>query len=296
MTADTLPPFSARNRRETAPIDDAFPDSAQIGLLHILDEGMRKNFLTDWEKVALELQRIARLPPKSYSNHATAQGQIQYLLDVLSWPQQYDFCERLYSHLASGYEYENNGELFRAEKSDAQEFFADELQRLFQEEDLAFEFRDGLVQRRGRRHTVGQVSKAETVLSEQRLEAARKHFGKALRYFRDRVKPDPENAVKEAVCAVEAAAKGLFPNAKAATLDGVVKWLTGTDSGKLPKTIGQTFIGLYAFRGGGEGVAHGGSTGGAATANIAEYVLAVAASQILLLVDLANVAEEEIPF
>jgi hypothetical protein len=221
---------------------------------------------------------------------------VQILLEMLSWERQYDFCERLFSHLATGTEYENNGYIVRTERSEAQQFFAEELQRLFQEENLAFEFRDGLVQRRGRRHTMSQVSKAEAVLREERLETARKHFGKALRYFRDRVKPDHENAVKEAVCAVEAAAKELFPNAKAATLDGVVKWLAGTDPGKLPKTIGQTFIGLYAFRGGGDGVAHGGTTGGTATKSIAEYALGLAASQIILLVDLASATEEDIPF
>jgi hypothetical protein len=54
--------------------------------------------------------------------------------------------------------------------------------------------------------------------------------------------------------------------------------------------------GLYAFRSGGEGVGHGGATGGAVTPALAEYALAVAASQIILLVDLASGEEEEIPF
>ncbi len=182
-------------------------------------------------------------------------------------------------------------------RSYAQQFLADEMQRLFQEENLAFEFRDGIVERRGRRHTVDRVSKAEAVLTKERLASSHQHFAKALRYFRDRTKPDPENAVKEAVCAVEAAAKELFPDAKAKTLDDVVKWLKGTEEGKLPPAISNTFIGLYAFRGGGEGVAHGAATGGAATTEIAEYVLAVAASQIILLVDLAlEEAEEGPPF
>jgi hypothetical protein len=152
MTNDSLPPFSVRNRREIAPIDEIFPASAQIGLLHLLNEGMSRGFLTDWEKVAMELQRIARLPPRNYSSHREAQAEIQQLLDLLSWERQYDFCERLYSHLASASEYEDNGYVVRTEKSEAQQFFADELQRLFQEENLAFEFRDGLAQRRGRRH------------------------------------------------------------------------------------------------------------------------------------------------
>jgi hypothetical protein len=51
--------------------------------------------------------------------------------------------------------------------------------------------------------------------------------------------------------------------------------------------------GLYAFRSGGDGVGHGGSTGGAATQDIAEYVLAMAASQIILLTDLASAQPED---
>ena len=79
-------------------------------------------------------------------------------------------------------------------------------------------------------------------------------------------------------------------------LEDVVKSITGTESGKLPPTIAKTFMGLYTFRGGGEGVAHGGTTGGVATQEIAEYVLSVAASQIILLVDLAKAQEEDTPF
>jgi hypothetical protein len=248
----------------------------------------------------MELQRIARqsaLIDWSRAKTTEAMLEVEKILENLPWEKVYDFCERLHSHLARevGYSDFNNDYSVRFSKAEVQQFLADEIERLFREENLAFEFRDGLVRRRGKRHTVTQVSKAETVLADARLEDARKHFAKAVRYFRDRVKPDPENAVKEAVCAVEAAAKQLFPNAKASTLGDVVKWLTGTEAGKLPKAIGQTFTGLYGFRSGGDGVGHGGATGGAVTPSIAEYVLASAASQIILLVDLAN-TEEEIPF
>lgn len=299
MASGTLPPFSARNRRSTVPIDGDFPTSARTGLLHLLSEGIRKDYLEGWTAIALELQRIARVPPQTYTrpDSTAARENAGAILETLPWDRMYDFCERLHSYLATqaGYYDDDREYVIRTSKSDVQLFFSNELQRLFQEENLAFEFRDGLVQRRGRRHTVNHVSRAEAVLADARLETARTHFAKAQRYFRDRIRPDPENAVKEAVCAVEAAAKDLFPNAKATTLGDATKWLTGTEPGKLPKAIGQTFTGLYAFRSGGDGVGHGGSTGGAATTSIAEYVLAVAASQIILLVDLAN-TEEDIPF
>jgi hypothetical protein len=293
-------PFSARNRRDVAPVDDDFPQDARVGLLHLLSDGIRKEYIEGWPAVALELQRLKRVPAQEYtrSQSIAARENAEYLLKTLPWDRVYDFCERLQNHLAMrvGYATEFGAFIETTPRGEVQMFFSDELQRLFQEENLAFEFRDGHVQRRGRRHTVDRVSKAQAVLAAERLEAARKHFAKAIRYFRDRIKPDPENAVKEAVCAVEAAAKELFPNAKATTLDQVIKWLAGSEPGKLPKAIGQTFTGLYGFRGSGDGVAHGGSTGGSATNNIAEYALALAASQIILLADLAKAEKDEVPF
>jgi hypothetical protein len=167
---------------------------------------------------------------------------------------------------------------------------------LFIEEGLAFEFKDGLVRRRGRRHTVERISRANVVLGDPRLSQARTHYEKALRFFRNPSNPDYENAVKDAVCAVEAAAKELFPEAKVATLGDMAKWLAGNDAGKLPRPLAQTFTGVYGFRSGGEGVGHGGTDGGAVTVELAEYVLALAASQIILLVDLANDRDTAIPF
>jgi len=300
MTAVPLTPFSARNRREKRWIEEDFPLSARNGLLHLLYEAVGKDYVSGWPIVAKELRRIIRVAPRDYNPSSVsaleqARNDAAAYLKELDWERAYDFCERLYSHLAHGTVCEQDGQAVTITKAQSQLFFAEELQRLFEEESLAYEFRDGSVQRRGKRHTINQINKAETALADQKLEAARKHFSKALRYFRDREKPDPENAIKEAVCAVEAAAKELFPDSKAATLGDFVKWATGSERVLLPKTIAQTFTGLYAFRNGGEGVSHGATSGGAATTELSEYVLALAASQIVLLADLAR-GDEEAPF
>lgn len=302
MASESLVPFSARNRGAYAQVDHDFPNSARVGLLHLLHDVVGKQYVDSWQAVAREFQRIARLPPGVYgtSHHedTRAQADVEEIIHQLQWEKVYDFCERLHRHLARelGYSAFDGDYIVTTARSEVQLFIATELQRLFVEEGLAFEFRDGLVQRRGRRHTVERVSKAEIVLGDPRLEQARKHYEKALRFFRDRSKPDYENAVKDAVCAVEASAKALFPEAKASTLGDAVRWLTGNEAGKLPKALAQTFAGLYGFRSGGEGVGHGGAAGGAATPEIAEYALALAASQIILLVDLANAHELDIPF
>ncbi len=113
------------------------------------------------------------------------------------WDRVYDFCERLHSNLTEDKSRWSNDEEITITKGQAQSFFAEEVQRLFEEEGLGYEFRDGLVQRRGKRHTITQTNKAEKVFADQKLGAARIHFSKALRYFHDRKKTDHENTVKK---------------------------------------------------------------------------------------------------
>jgi hypothetical protein len=296
LTEKTIPPFSARNRGAHAQIDNDCPETTRIGLLHLVHRLVDRKYVENWNSVVGELQRIARVRPdcsNAYPDDA------EPLLLTLAWDKVFDFCERLYSHLITDV-YEVNPENDQPElitrKSDAQDYVTGEMQRLFLEENLAFEFSNGLVQRRGRRNTANQVARAEVVLGDRRLSAARAQFNKALKFFRNVPQPDYENAVKEAVCAVEATARALFPS-RGTTLGDVVKAITGSEPGKLPKAIAKTFDGLYGFRSGGEGVGHGGATGGAVTKELAEYSLAVAASQIVLLVDVASALEpDEVPF
>jgi len=291
LTEKTWPPFSARNRGAHAQIDNECPESTRVGLLHIVLNAVAQHYVEDQQTVVRELERIARVRPDAFSD-------IDGLLMQLPWDKVFDFCERFYNHLAQDYQ-RYDGELEAlvhiTAKSEAQRYIASELQRLFLEENLAFEFSDGIVRRRGRRNTADQVSRAEVVLGDPRLAKALGHFNKALRYFRNVSQPDPENVVKEAVCAVEAAARALFPSG-GSTLGDVVKSISGVGPGQLPKPIAKTFEGLYGFRNAGEGVGHGGADGGAATKELSEYALAVAASQIVLLVDLAATLEPDIPF
>lgn len=267
-----------------------------MGLLHILADLAEKRYVA-WQMVVAELRRIARLGPGNNPTMSWA-DETKQILFRLEWDRVFDFCERLYGHLANAVtSYDNDSEEMReiAARSEVQVYIASELQRLFLEESFGFEFSSGVVRRRGRRHTADQVSRAELVLGDPRLAKARTHYNKALRFFRAVSEPDYENTVKEAVCAVEATARVLFPSA-GKTLDDIRKSITGNKPGELPHPISKTFEGLYAFRGGGQGVSHGGATGGPATKELAEYTLAAAASQIVLLVDLSAASEPEVPF
>jgi hypothetical protein len=293
MAEEIVPPFSARNRGAYGQIDNDCPGTTKTGLVHILYRLVELKYVAGWKVVVGELQRIARLSP-DFEEYGPAT--VAALLTDLPWQKVFDFCERTYSYLAQEVvRYNFDEPELIAPKSAVQEYIAGELQRLFLEEHLAFEFSDGLVRRRGRRHTANQLGAADLVLGDPRFSAARRHFNKALKYFRNISQPDFENVVKEAVCSVEAVSRVLFPSG-GPTLGDVVKSITGSDSGHLPKTIANTFHGLYGFSSGGEGVRHGGADGGAVTKELAEYVLAMAASQIVLLVDLAKSLEEDVPF
>lgn len=304
MTEVVRVPFSARSTGPRALIDGEVPATARMGLLHIIQDLVERRFVAGWPVIAREFQRIARVPPERYASHNVdaakrASTDAQALLEDIPWAKVFDFCERLHGHLANEVGYTDNHDNYQVETSrgDVQAFIASELQRLFQEEYLAVVFDAGAVYRRGRRHSANQISKSELVLADPRLEQARRHYDKALRFFRQPSDPDYENCVKEAVCSVEAAAKALFPQSRGATLGDITKSLVGSQKGKLPKAVAQTFVGIYALRSGGEGVGHGGANGGVVTPEIAEFTLAVCASQVILLVDLANAEDaDDIPF
>jgi len=293
MAEQIVPPFSARNRGAKAQIDNAFLETARNGLLHLLYRLVELNYVAGWQEITGELKRIVRASPGGERNPREAAQEL--LLVALAWDKVFDFCERLYSYLTKEVGHWEDAWVIDTQKSAVQEFVAAELQRLFLEENLAFEFSDGSVRRRGRRNTANQIVGADLVLGDPRFASARAHYNKALKFFRNVSQPDYENVVEEAVCAVEAVAKVLFRDG-GRTLGKVVNSITGSDEGQLPEPIARTFQGLYGFRNSGEGVAHGGSDGGTVTKELAEYALAVAASQIVLLADLAESSKEETPF
>jgi hypothetical protein len=299
---ESIVPFSARHRGQHRQVDSDFPKSARVGLLHVLCDLVDTDYVSDWKRIARELQRIGRLSPVEYSTASAslprARSDAESALMNLAWERVFDFCERLHSRLAKecGYWDEDRDWVVSTSRVDVQAYIAGELRRLFLEEGLAFEFSDGIVRRRGRKHTVDVAARAEVVLGDPRLGSARKHFDKAWQFFKHPSRPDFENAVKEGVCCVEAAGKALFPQAKAATLGDLSKWLVASKDVRMPKALGQTITATYAYRSGGDGVGHGGADGGAATAEVAEYVLALCASQVIYLVDLASAQEPDVPF
>ncbi len=279
-----------------------FPSTARIGLLHLLADLVELGYVGGWIPVARELERIERVSPSEYqssnvSDVKEARANVESILSKMAWDKVFDFCERLYSHLACATgRYWNQDFEELVSRRDVQSHISDEMQRLFLEEALAYEFSDGNVRRRGRQHTIDVTTRAQVVLGDPKLTNARRHFTKAMSFFQEPTDPDFENVIKEAVCAAESAGKALFPEAKSRTLDDLARWFMDKRKGVIPPALVKVITAIYAFRNGGEGVSHGHTNGGIVTAEIAEFVLAVCASQIIYFVDIHRDVETKLPF
>src|SRR5688500_1356449 len=105
MDASALEPFSARNRGAQKPIDNDFPTTARIGLLHLVNDAVESGYVEGWGAAALELLRVGRRNPTTYPANSTeaiarAKADAESLIRQLPWEKVLDFCERLYSKLA----------------------------------------------------------------------------------------------------------------------------------------------------------------------------------------------------
>ena len=284
-------------------ISDSFPNTVSTGLGHIISDCIRRGYIDTWIDVARELRKTSRdeLYDYDHFNNEDLQKSKSYFFDsfiALPWQKKYDFCEVIYFKLA--YYQEEQFSNFNNQPAhsldEAQAYIEHEIQQLFLEEFLAYDFNKGYVIRKGRKHTVQSIEQARYVMGDNRLTDARFHFNKASNFFQNRKYPDYENTVKEAVCALKAAGKQLFQQSKAVTLGDLLVWLRKEKSLSIPQALIKTIEGIYGLRNSGEGVSHGGSKGGPITAEAAEYTLSVCASAIIYLVDVANSAESEITF
>lgn len=288
-------PFPVRFGIATGPaIDNDFPTTARDGLWHVLNRAVLLNRTAGWTSIANELLRLCRL--REYFNDDTVADVVADHLHKLQWDRVYIFCERMYNIiLTQELEYDMNGNSdVRVGIEDVRRDFETDLNQLFAEEGIVYRMTEGLLHRPGRLHSQRITAKAQVVLRDPRLKAARAHFAKAQRFFATCPDPDLPNSIKEAVSAIEATAKSLFPT-KSNDFEKCLKEIRDADGNGIPPTILNGLMSTYRFRGAGEGIAHGGGKGGKPTAALTEWVLSVVASSIIYLRDLAIATEDDAP-
>jgi hypothetical protein len=291
--ADDSAPFPVRfgHHRRNLILQD-FPTPARVGLLHVFKALERKQYVSIREDVMAELARLLRASVDDLSVDGLEEG-----IHRLPWENVFVLCERAYGMLRQVYTLNDEGE-YRLSVAlvTVQAYYTSELNQLLKEEAIGYEFSEGRFVRPGRPITQRLGSRAAHVLAIPELAGAAGHYRKAQGFFNKAPDADFENAVKESVAALEAAARSLFPDLKAKDLPDVLRRLQGTGEEDVPTTLGKIILGLYEFRGAADGVAHGGAKGGVATAEVAELALNVSASAITYLADLQARREFEPAF
>ncbi len=287
--------FPSRFGIENKPlIDSNFPESARIALWFVLRRTVELKRSEGWYRIVEELLRLHRVK-KSYEDDEAPD--LSYnILHQLEWTRVYIFCERVYEKLLTeeiDYDYNGNPETVR-ELEEVRRDFERDINQLLGEESIVYRMKNGEFYRPGRFHSQKISSKAYRILQDPILNDARRHFAKARMFFEKAPEPDFPNAIKEAVSAMEAATKHLFPT-KQKDFEKIIKSIQDANGEAIPPTIINGLLSPYRFRGAGHGIAHGGATGGSVTAAIAEWTLTVVAASIIYLRDIAQSHDVEPP-
>lgn len=279
------------------PIDKEVPESTRVGLISILSKLIDQGYIPSWYVVAREVLSVARRLKQDFEATHDEETCI-VVIKELPWDKFYIFSEKVYRLLQPKHRWEDQLDDYIIEGTleKSQQHFTDEINELLAEENLAYEFADGIFQRKGRPQTQKNLRRVGAVLSDSQYIQARNHYNKAVKFFSERPDPDVQNCVKEAVCALEAFAEILFGKKAAKGFDDVIRSKQGNSDGQIPPSIGESIIKLRAFRGNAQGVAHASLGGGFVGEIEAELVLSLVASYITYLRDRFPPKDEEVPF
>ena len=276
-------------------IENDFPSSARTALIYLLVDLQKKSFLVDSSNIILELNRIGRFTKGDFEQTKDESfiDKISNRIHKLSWVQVYRFCERIYSKLLKdvGSDFDD----WYISLAEVQNYFSDELNLILEEDNFAFYFSDGIFRRRGKAQTQKAFERVGAVLINPKFERVKNHYNKARKFFDKQPKPDLENCVKEALCALEASIEILTDKKASKEFVKVIGQLKGNGPKQIPPPIGEAMIKLHGYRGSGQGVSHSSIHGNRVELIDAELVLSLVASYITYLISLFPL-EEEIPF
>lgn len=287
-------------------IDQDIPRSARIALSYLINDLISEGYLKGGrdknERVFNELLRCGRFTRQDIElgTDIPFTEVIELLLDKMEWWQVYSFFERVYERLLIPVVYDGVwGEEEEKEivsLSEVQKYYAEELNTILAEENMAYHFVDGQFQRRGRAQTQKSIQRVGMVLVDPVLSGVREHYNRARRFFDERPEPDTKNCIKEALCALEACLEVLTGKSASKDFTKILRQKQGNQPGQIPAPIVESMIKLHAYRGSGQGVAHAALEGNRVSEIDAELVLNLVASYITYLVDVFAQPSEDIPF
>ena len=271
--------FSKRYNLRPTPeglISEDVPESARIGLYYLLE-----NYWEYIDKRSLyhEICVALRIPRNTRDSNENAYSSMMHLpvesvILECEWWRFYDICEITYRLISSSIYYSNKAKNFM-----------DEVNKLFLDEQLGVEIKNGKVEKSGSGFIDAKVKEARYLLKEPEFKGADEHFEKAIKALNERPNPDVENCVKDAVAAIESVGRIIVGDEKA-LLDDIIKDMAKKEI--IPKPLDQTIQKIYAYRGDQPGVAHGLVGASKVTIDEAEFILAFSAAAIIYLAKKRN--------
>ncbi len=239
--------FSQRHNLRPTPgglLYEHVPQSARTGLCSILKDYFSKGCLSA-EHLSVNINSGLGIGEgilaeyKSVSNHVSREFRresVKSAVMTCKWWQFYDICEITLrsSHVT----------LERKAKD-----FAEEINALFRNERLGFEFVDGQVERVESGFMDAKIKQAGYLLDEPRFKRAGEHFQNAVRALS--IDGDIEDCVADAAAAIESVAKTVSDNNEV-SFDEFIKGLVA--EGTVPRPLGRAFRDVYAYASGHRGI------------------------------------------
>lgn len=281
-------------------ITDDFLQSARVGLYYIFIDLIEKDLIekeyNDNQKfkyINFEINRICR-----NLNRDDDDSNISRSFYEMEWFGVYNLVERLYLKLKPNNDFDGyghiDGDLYDIEY--VKTYFTNEIKHLMAEENIGYDFDNGMFYRKGHISTIKSIKAVAPILSNEKLVKAKEHYNKALKFFQNIKTPDFENSIKESFCALEASLIALHSPEIAKNFEHSIKNLEGYQKEKSPPPIIESIIKLYGYRNSGNGIAHATQKEIKVSEKEAELILALVADYITYFYSLLNKDEYDVPF
>lgn len=203
-------------------------------------------------------------------------------LKAAPWYYLFDFVELIATELKD----KEDNYLFEEEKLKVYGFkaYQKKINMIFKEDNFVWLLSDkGGISRNIPEVLNKTVNKTESKLTDK-FEPARNHYKKSIQYIFS-FPMDPENGIKEIICAIESVGRTIYP--KSSTLGQVIKELKKEDN--VPKRLVDVIDKLYVFANATPAIRHGSNQSSGLVVDDAEFVFYTGVSLIRYLMKINEI-------
>jgi hypothetical protein len=268
-------------------IHEAAPEGLRTGIWNLIEDYIYQKslptVLPSYESLYTKLTAHFRMKRMEGTGHDILIKDM--VMQSFRWHEVFDLIEFLFTEVFY-YDYdESEGAwtTFPNKVGHARYKYTKDINHLLSSENIGWELKKGRLERLGSEVLDRQIiEKARKLLINPDFAGPNYQFNKAIGFFSKRPKPDLENCVKEAVCALEGLSRVLLKD-KNITLGDATNLMVGKKI--IRKPLDKTFHSLYGFVSTEPGPRHGAHILPSIDIAEAEFVLYNSAVCMLFLAD-----------